>query len=327
MGTDPDPGERPAWLDVDDLAVPGDGAAPTRTRWLFVAAGLPWLVVASLLTRPGGAGADDPAVTAPVPSEGAIEVPASPPAGTASGAAEGGDGSAPDGITGTVTAAGALVAVDEDEARAVAVVAARRWLTTVGPDAPADAPADPPREDLYAEHLVVEGVDHPAPGAAVVTIRAVVLRVDGGSYDGIELRRVAVPLRFDAGGAAPAGDPYLLPVDDPAPTTLEPTEEIEDPDLLLAAGEALAAAGYRDIAVRSLHRTAAWPLVVTADVRVGDHDPPATMTVWLRPHLGRLVVAGTRPRRPASGASDIPSSPAGEPAAEHRPHEHEEEAP
>ena len=322
MTSDPEDA-RPAWLAVDDL--PPADAAPTRSRgpWLFAAAAIPWLVVVALLVRPTGP-APDATVPVPFPSPTATPTPADAATGGPGSPAE---ASGDDELTATITSSGALIAVDEDEARAVAVVAARRWLTTVGPGASAPGTS---ADAVYAEHLVVEGVDHPAPGAAVVTVRAVVLRVEGGDYGATEVRRVAVPLRFDAGGASPAGMPYALPVDDRTPVPIETTAAIEDPDLLLLAGEALAAAGYRDISVVALHRTTSWPLVVTAEVSVDD-TPASRLTVWLRPHLGRLVVAGTRPR-PAPAASpppsEISSSPdaGAEPGADHS-HEHEEVAP
>lgn len=321
MGTDPHGSDRPAWLDVEDVAPAAAAGRSSRTPWLFAAGALPWLVVGALLVRgdgPEGAAVAAAPTTPPVlatadrDEQVDVDVPVPPRGDDEPGAA--------------ILSSGALVAVDEDEARAVAVVTARRWLTTVGPDAGPDGPdvaagADADADaGLYAEHLVVEGVDHPAPGAAVVTVRAVVLRVAGDAYQAMEVRRVAVPLRFDARGAVPAGTPYLLPHADATAEPFTPTEAIEDPDLLLLAGEALAEAGYADVSVRSLHRTSSWPLVVTADVRAG--GPPArTVAVWLRPHLGRLVVAGTRPRPPSDRVpTDLPSS--SEPA-----HDHEEVAP
>lgn len=331
MGADPGEADRPAWLDVDDLEPPSAVRRPSRTTWLLAGATLPWLAVAVLLVRPPG-GHDDPGAIEGPPSG----RPTASPAAATPLPAPGTSALAPTGTapSASILSSGALIAVDEDEARAVAVVAARRWLTTVGPDAAAPPP-DATGGDggdagaaggVYAEHLVVEGVDHPGPGAAVVTVRALVLRVAGDVYEGVEVRRVAVPLRFDAGGAAPAGDPYLLPLDEPVPAPIESTGSIDDPDLLLLAGEALVAAGYRVDEVHALHRTASWPLVVTADVGVGD-APARRLGVWLRPHLGGLVVAGTRPGpaepHPASGPhpSDPPSS-----SEPHR-HDHEEVAP
>lgn len=322
MGTDPHEADPPAWLDVEDVAPAPAPGRSSRTPWLFVAATLPWLVVGVLLVR--GDGPERAAVAA---------APTTPPVVAAADGDEQVDVDVPvpspggdDEPGAAILGSGALVAVDEDEARAVAVVAARRWLTTVGPDAGPDGPdvaADAEGDadaGLYAEHLVVEGVDHPAPGAAVVTVRAIVLRVAGDAYEAMEVRRVAVPLRFDAGGAVPAGTPYLLPHADATAEPFAPTEAIEDPDLLLLAGEALAEAGYADVSVRSLHRTSSWPLVATADVRAGG-TPARTVAVWLRPHLGRLVVAGTRPRPPVDRVpTDLPSS--SEPA-----HDHEEVAP
>ena len=78
-----------------------------------------------------------------------------------------------------------------------------------------------------------------------------------------------------------------------------------DPEVLAAAGEALAAAGYAVTEVVSLGRVQGWPLVVTAVATAPGSDTPAEHVVWLREHLGELVVAGTRPAPPPT-SEDAP---------------------
>ncbi len=94
------------------------------------------------------------------------------------------------------------------------------------------------------------------------------------------------------------------------------SEAITDPDQLAAAGEALVAAGYAVDEVVSLARTEGWPLVVTVVGRAPGADVSAQHVVWLRDHLGRLVVAGTRPGPEAAGAPPPAPAPTSEPASD-----------
>lgn len=206
-------------------------------------------------------------------------------------------------VTGRVIASGARVAPDEREAAAVATLVARAWLTGVGPRLDVPGLAGP--AGSYAEHLVVEAVDHPAPGAAVVTLLALVLRAEGDTYRDAEVQRVAVPLWFDGDGARPAGPPWRLPPPGLAVASPQVSEAITDPEVLAAAGEALAAAGYAVTEVVSLGRVQGWPLVVTAVATAPGSDAPAEHVVWLREHLGELVVAGSRPA-PTPASEDAP---------------------
>lgn len=318
MSSEQPAGEPRTWPGWDDSGT-GDGRASTTRRALLLAmAGAPWLVVAALLLRP----------VAPTSTRGAPgsplspQVPASAPADAGQPAPSGGRASRPaasaaadpqdaadrrnapgqqgaggqQGTAGPATylASGARTAATPAEAAALAVVGARAWLSSVGPplgDAPNPAADGPGR---YVEHLAVEAVDFPAPGHAVVTVVAVVLDVDGEAYTAARAVRVAVPLALDASGARLAGAPWWLtpPGLAPAPPAWTP---VDDPELLTEAGAAVTAAGYLDVTVQALHRTDGWPLLVEVVATAPGAPAAARHELWLRQHLGRLVVAGERP--------------------------------
>jgi hypothetical protein len=270
------------------------GDTPPSTRrpaWLFVAAGLPWIVLAVVLVgRPGnedaGSAADpttrDEAEVAPDATSGESPADGAPPGAT--------------GTTGTILSSGARTAVGHGEAAALAVAITRAWLTGVGPRLALDGASPDP--NTYVEHVAVEAIDHPAPGAAVVTVVAIVLSAPDDAYRDATVRRLAVPLRFDAAGAQAAGPPWPLPAPTLTSAPFEPVAAVTEPDQLLQAAEALTAAGFAVDELRSLERTASWPLLATAAARAPGADGTDTYIVWLREHLGRLVVAGIRPAPP-----------------------------
>ncbi len=271
---------------------PGRAEPTRRRRVLLLAAALPWVVVAALLL--GGRGptteAPTPQPTAPVPtptpSDGdgpvrmapvadASEAATTPPAGEVATAS---------------TAAGTSVT---GRAAAVAVRVVRAWLSShhTG-EPPAGLGHAPGADTRYVEHAVVEGIDLPAPGALVVTVTALVLPVEQNRYGAFEVRRLAVPLRLDGSAVVLAGAPWPLPVEDLALGELT-TSPVDDPDLQLAAAEALQDAGYRDVAIERLARSDGWPWVVHATARGPGEAQPRAHVVWLRADVGRLVVAGT----------------------------------
>lgn len=297
--------------DVEWLEDPDDEPASARRRRpvLLVAASLPWLLVVALLMLPGRLG-DDGETTAPV----------SEADGPAAAQDEADDHADDDHVeTGS---GGRLVPEDDDgpigphrehrdtgvsdpyadlelteirgrwrvepgieEAASLAVVVARAWLTGLDPVLEVSG-IDPPPSTGYAEHLVVEAVEHPARDAAVVTVVGVVL--DGDDLDA-SVRRIAVPIVLRHDGARVSGDPWELP-----PPTLEPVElehaPVEDADQLLAAADALRTAGLDEVTLVALHDTDGWPVV--AEVKATD-DADDTTTVWLRRHLDGFVVSGT----------------------------------
>ncbi len=178
------------------------------------------------------------------------------------------------------------VAPGEEELASLAVVLARAHLTGIGP--PLAVAGAAPSATTYAEHLVVEAVEHPSPATAVVTVLAVVL-VDPSPEPGrVELRRLAIPLTSDTAPPALAGAPWELPappLPEPASVDLEP---VDDPSLLAAADTALAIAGPGEQRTTALATAPGWPLVATTTDAEGEER-----SLWLRRHLDGLVVAGS----------------------------------
>lgn len=286
--TEPLAPEPPPWETFDEPARPGRG------RRLMLLAAIPWALVALLMLRTV-TGEVPPAPAAPgsvVPSTGA-QRPVPTPAPRPSAAASPDPASEP-----VALRFGARVAPGPGDAAAVAVVVARTWLGTVGPEPPVevgdDEVADGDHPPVYAEHLAVEAVDLPTPDAAVVTVVAVVLDAVDGSYTSARIVRLGVPVTLDRSGAHPAGDPWWLPAPDLATHPI-PFHAVEDPDLLTRAAAALGSAGYRDVSVHELATSPTWPLRVTATAVAPGSDAPDDHVVWLRDHLGELVVAGVLP--------------------------------
>lgn len=291
---------------------PHDEPRPGRRALIVAAAAAPWLVVAALLLRPG-----PPEPTAATGATGAARVGGTAgPAGTApSPATSAAPGAASSGAAGRSSPAQATTVPEPTpapapgylissaarhtpgagDAAAVGAVVARSWLDSVGPPLDADLPAGPGSE-AYVDHLLVEAVDLPSPGHAVVSLLALVLDADGDRYAGARLVRLAVPVRLDGEGARPAGAPWRLPEPDLTPASPR-WSAVDDPDLLADAGTALEATGYRDVEVHRLERSPGWPWRVTATAVAPGTEVPAQHRIWLRSHLGRLTVAGWLPRQ------------------------------
>ncbi|HEX2028374.1 MAG TPA: hypothetical protein VHF25_10290, partial [Nitriliruptorales bacterium] len=187
---------------------------------------------------------------------------------------------------------GARAAPGPSDAAATAFLVARAWLGDVGSELPLGL--DGPPTGAYVEHLAVESVDHPGPGAAVVTLVAVLLDVEDGRYGAARVVRLAVPVRLDSAGARPAGNPWWL-----LPPSLEADPPrwtpVDEPDRMADAGVALAGAGYTVTQVAALEASPGWPLRATVHATAPGEDQPRQHTVWLREHLGELVVAGWLP--------------------------------
>ncbi len=189
-----------------------------------------------------------------------------------------------------------------DALAAVATVVARAWLTGVSPhlDVPGLTPIDPAS---YAEHVVVEAIEHDDPHLAVVSVLAVLLRETSEGLR-VETRRAAVPLAITDGRVQPAGEPWWLPAPDLRSVDL-PVEAQTDPAWFEAAAAGLQEAGFRDVEVSALERTDRWPWRAHITARTSDGqaiDGP----VWLRWTGQGFELSGHRPMTdgPGIGSTD-----------------------
>lgn len=264
-----------------------------RGRLAFAAAALPWIVLVLLLARPLNRAAPP---SPPLPED-AGEAATGPTASTSPSSAP----SSQEASAGVRF--GGRVAVGPGDAAAVAVAVARAWLGDVGP--PLDLGLGRAGTGAYVEHLTVEAVDHPAPGAAVVTLVAVLLDADRGAYRSARVVRLGVPVRLDSGGAHPAGSPWWLPAPELTAAPPKWTPVAEQPELA-EAGAALEGVGYRSVEVRSLERSDGWPWRVVVVATAPGAATAAEHSVWLRDHLGQLVVAGWLPLRQSPARSPEP---------------------
>lgn len=317
-GQSPPPARAPRTgdrLDLGQWDAP-ESATDGSRRWLLVAAVVPWLVLIAILATTPRSPSPAPA---PPTEPGATTMPASEAQGPSStptadvpapDAAPSAGSPSPDDSVSRPSArlVGGTTPDTRGQAIGMAAMVARSWLST-RPDGIAVEGLDPSpgAEERYVEHLVVESVDHPARGALVVTVRALVLPVEGDAYGPAEQVRVAVPISLDADHARLAGTPWPLAVEDPL---VEPptTAPVDDPDLQMAATEAVMAAGYRDVSLVTLERTSGWAWVANVEARAPGQDEVVAHAVWLRSDVGRLVVAGAPAPAPADPPAAVPST-------------------
>ncbi len=304
------------WFDGPEQEEQATGARPRR-RLLLVLAAVPWLVVAALLALPLADGPGEPAARDRPPAD----RPATPASdeqdpdeqdpdeqdptaadGTAVAAPGGTGASAPDPATvddprAEATAGAPVLTLEElrgrwrvapgqEELASFAVIMARAHLSGVGPRLEIEGAA--PASTTYAEHLLVEAVEHPSSDTAVVTVLAIVLVDDATEPTAVRLRRLAVPMAIGDGPPAPAGTPWELPAPHIPAAPSAALEPVEDADLVRAADTALAVAGLGSLRTTGLSTAPGWPYIATTV------DPDgAEGSVWLRRHLDGLVVAGS----------------------------------
>lgn len=309
--------ELPDWLD----ATPDEPAAPPtgrRRSALLFAAIVPWAVVAALLlvgrwNADGIADAAADPTTSPSPIGDARETPGQS-ARPGDGASDAGSGAADDGAAddgaagdGDVPVATELrgtwrVGPGDGDAAAVAVAVARAWLTGIDPRAAIHG-ITPVSEHTYLEHAVVEAVERTGPDTAVVSLLAVLLDREGERNE-VRTGRLSVPIAFAEDGVRPAGTPWWAATPDlrPAVPTSQP---VDDPDVQLAAVDALVYAGFRELDLQALGRTDAGPWIATVRGLAPDGSP-IDGDVWLRPHLDGFVVAGAslQPATPTHTSQD-----------------------
>ena len=300
------------WLDDTDVDEYADRPRRRPGR-MFAMAAIPWVVVAALVLLPARLGHGDAA-----PPTGHVTLTHADThaedADVEDADVEDADGSSGTAVTdGTVADPAAGLWVEElrggwrltagsEEIAALGVVVARAWLTGIDPVVEVIGLGHA-SDGGYAEHLVVEAVEQPAPEAAVVTLLTVLLDAGPTGYEAA-VRRLAVPIAIEADGPRPAGTPWWLPGPSLEPL-LPALEPIDDEPDHLAALDALAVAGWPDAELLALSRTSGWPIVVEAAVTHPDGTGEA-IEVWLRRHLGGFVVAGTTldasgPRTPTAG--------------------------
>jgi hypothetical protein len=279
-------------------------ARPSRARWLLIAAACPWVVLAAMFV--GGRPAASPDAHTSVPADGpppemSVVAPEEPDPVAGQASEPGPADAPPQGGAGGADLADLLVItsteVPDTRTRAVglAALAARTWLSSLPSAATIPGIGHHPNADhQYVEHVTIESIDQPARGAAVITIHALVLPVGSDGYGPPRAVRLAVPVAFDARDAWLAGQPWMLPTPDTVVRPLEATA-IDDPDLQLAAIDAIERAGWQVTSLERLARTAGWPLVATARAIPPGHDDEVEVALWLRVEVDRLVVAGTAP--------------------------------
>ncbi|MBW3602530.1 MAG: hypothetical protein KY434_07520 [Actinobacteria bacterium] len=244
---------------------------PPRRRWpLGALAALPWavvVVVAVTLLRPapGDGGGDRPRPDEPSDATpGAARVAENPSDAPAPGPAEGGD----------------------RELAAAAAVFVRTELTDTDP------PGAGAREDRlrYVDLAVPESVSWRA-GAAVVTVRAVVLEGRAGRWVDATVVRYAVPMGRVGAVPVPLAEPWAVASDDAARPSRRWRPAAHDP---AAARAALRRGGYAGLSALRLHADPALPGVLRARVTAvapGDDDPQVH-DVWLRAGPRHVAVLG-----------------------------------
>jgi hypothetical protein len=332
----------PDWLDAEPEPVAPRG----RRSLLVVLAALPWCLVLALVVFPrtspirtaGSVGGSAPARDAEPPTShgphadapadatsDAVAQPDTAPPDAMPRGGERGEGGADATAPATVPAPdvdGAPPDADwwltehrgnwrispgEGATASLAVAVARAWLTGIPPRLESAGIA-PIHDASYVEHLVVEAVERPEEGAAVVTLLAVVLEV--GDHDQtVEARRLGVPVVETPDGPRPGGSPWWLPAPDLTPTDLT-SEPVDDPAQVLAALEALEAGGFRELELLSLERTDGWPWVAHVEALSPTADRPWEGAVWLRRHLDGFAVAG------APRGTEVTDPSAGSPSTE-----------
>jgi hypothetical protein len=183
-----------------------------------------------------------------------------------------------------------------EEAAALALIVGHGWR----PDRVASE--DDMGEGDPRRLVIVEAVEQPGQGAAVITL----LIAPSGVRVGAPLHRVAVPVVIDADGASLGGAPWELPPPAHDRRTLEGVP-VEDVELIASARRALDAVGHDGAALVALEATDGWPFIARTSTGA---------QLWLRWHVDRFVVTGL-PLHGAAVAAPRTTSGWGEQAWEH----------
>jgi hypothetical protein len=179
------------------------------------------------------------------------------------------------------------VAPGVEEAAALALLVGHAWR----PASPAGG--DDVGGTSQLRIVVIEAVEQPGPGAAVITL----LIAPEGLTGGATVHRVAVPVLIGEDGAALGGSPWELPPPVHGRRELSGAAT-DDPDLLRSARLALDAVGLDGSSLIALEATDGWPFI--ARTVAGPHP-------WLRWHVDRFVVTGLPLHRAAVGSTGTTS--------------------
>lgn len=229
----------------------------------------------AVVVRRGGGPAPTIAARAPAADGGVVARPDPVPSGGAQEAPMVGSGG-PAGVRVTEVRGGWRLEDGLETAAAVGLLTATAW-------AAASVTGD------HAPTVVLEAVESPGPGAAIVTA----LMVSVGER-GPGTQRVVVPISVTRDGAVRAGTPWVLPGPALAPYRPEAVA-VTDPGLVAAARRALDDVGIDGTSLETLEATEGWAYLTRLS---GVGDGP-----WLRWHLDRFVVTGV-PLRTAVGMDE-----------------------
>ncbi len=231
--------------------------------------------VLSRVTSEGRIGTDGVRVSPPSGGTGTLGEPGTPAPRDASPSVREGEGPGRpvlDGLLLREVRGGWRVEPGVEEAAALALIVGHGWQ----PDRVASE--DEMGEGDPRRLVIVEAVEQPGQGAAVITL----LIAPRGVGLGAALHRVAVPIVIDPSGASLAGTPWELPPPAHDRRILEGVS-VDDADLVASARRALDAVGHDGGSLVALEATAGWPFIART----------ATGTrLWLRWHVDGFVVTG-----------------------------------
>jgi len=159
-----------------------------------------------------------------------------------------------------------------EEAAALALIVGHGWL----PDRVASE--DDMGDDGSRRVVIVEAVEQPGTGAAVITL----LIAPRGVLVGAPLHRVAIPVVIDADGASLGGEPWELPRPAHDRRPLDGVA-IDEPALIASARRALDAVGHDGASLVTLEATVGWPFIARTSTGA---------QLWLRWHVDGFVVSG-----------------------------------
>ena len=231
--------------------------------------------VLSRVTSEGRIGTDGVRVSPPSGGTGTLGEPGTPAPRDASPSVREGEGPGRpvlDGLLLREVRGGWRVEPGVEEAAALALIVGHGWR----PDRVASE--DDMGDDGSRRIVIVEAVEQPGAGAAVITL----LIAPRGVLVGAPLHRVAIPVVIDADGASLGGAPWELPRPAHDRRPLDGVA-IDEPALVASARRALDAVGHDGASLVALEATVGWPFIARTSTGA---------QLWLRWHIDGFVVSG-----------------------------------